>query len=242
MTHEKKKETKTNETNKLNRELVNHSCFSKSMVNNNSINDQPCFLRVHDFEFSFNYRESTSSSIDTRDEAQRPTRKIAEQAGPTVDHVAFRTSGRRSQPGKDNTVTPSRRPVENCVHHDSPPNALGAGRPTSPARHDARRRSAPRTTTCTPPTNPPRGSSLPFLSFSAALLPFTRHPIVPLHAAPPLPRDQPRTLPPAPPFSPCNPTLRVDHRLGFFPRRQRGGFVIVSDSGNTVGARVTKVK
>lgn len=89
-----------------------------------------------------------------------------------MDHVAFRTGGRSSQPGKDNTVTPSRRPVENCVHHGSPPDALGAGRPTSPARHDARRRSAPHTTTCTPPTYPSRGSSLSFLSFSAALLPF----------------------------------------------------------------------
>lgn len=83
MTHEKKKETKTNETNKLNRELVNHSCFSKSMVNNNSINDQPCFLRVHDFEFSFNYRESARYDVIEH----RHTRR-----GPKTDEKDSRAS------------------------------------------------------------------------------------------------------------------------------------------------------
>lgn len=54
-----------------------------------------------------------------------------------------RTAGRHTQlANDDNTVTPSRRSVENCVRHGSPPDALGAGRSASLARHDARRRSA----------------------------------------------------------------------------------------------------
>lgn len=145
------------------------------------VNDQPCFprdSRIFEFFFQLSARRDHIEHRRTRDAIRKEneiTGRKKDSRGSRsnrMDHVAFRTGGRSSQPGKDNTVTPSRRPVENCVHHGSPPDALGAGRPTSPARHDARRRSAPRTTTCTPPTYPPRGSSLSFLSFSAALLPF----------------------------------------------------------------------
>ncbi|KAK9310118.1 hypothetical protein QLX08_000409 [Tetragonisca angustula] len=131
-------------------------------------NDRPCFsLEItiaSEFRFPrgetraegelvarvFDNTENTATLCGPRIDDEKSKRRIARAVAvhPVEVSITWLSAERYGWPGHtqlandDNTVTPSRRSVENCVRHGSPPDALGAGRSASLARHDARRRSA----------------------------------------------------------------------------------------------------
>lgn len=170
------------------------------------VNDQPCFprdSRIFEFFFQLSARRDHIEHRRTRDAIRkeneiRDERKIAEEAGPTgwitwlFARVAAARSLARTTP-LHLLGDPSRTAFTTAPH----PTLWG---------QDAQRRQLDTTRGVAPPhvqlpaplqPTPLADPLYPFFRFRQLFSrSFTRHPIVPLHAAPPLPRDQPRTLPP----------------------------------------------